>query len=307
MGILNFKLAKNMENIRDEERIQALDGKSFWLENDLTILYGPAGTGKSIFAVGLAAEVSKKRQEKVLYVDFELTEREFMSRFTKDFLGEFFCRAEPTTQEMMTLDGSRMVDYIEKIYLNNKIRFFVIDNISIILDDPTNFDKAKRFVLMFKCLVDKYSDMSILLVGHTPKRDKSAPVSSDTLAGSKALSNFCKSAFAIVPSVKGKNIVYVKQTKTRNGECIYNDENVLEYKLIKKENNLIFNELGTGKEAEHLFTEHNRIRKDNEQRDKLINKLHKAGKSTREISKFLKKKGIALSHTGVNIVINQND
>lgn len=307
MSILNFKLAKNMENLREEERIHALDAKSFWLENDLCILYGPAGTGKSIFAVGLGVEVSKKRQEKVLYVDFELTEREFMSRFSKDFLGEFFCRAEPTSEAMMTLDGTRMVECIENIYVKNKIRFFIVDNISIILDDPTNFDKAKRFVLMFKCLVDKYSDMSVMLVGHTPKRDKSVPVSSDTLAGSKALSNFCKSAFAIVPSVKGKNIVYVKQTKTRNGECLYNEDNVLEYKLVKKENNLIFNELGTSREAEHLFTQHNRIQKANEQRDILISKLHKEGKSTREISKLLKKKGIALSHTGVNIVINQKD
>ena len=305
MGLQNYKTAKSMKTVKNEDRIQPLDEKSLWLQNDLCIFFGPAGVGKSIFVVGLAVEISKKLQEKVLYFDFELSEREFMSRFTQEFLGDFFCRAEPSNEELMTLEGRRMVDTIESIYLKDKIKYYIIDNISIILEDPTNYDKAKRFVLMFKSLVDKYSDMSILLVGHTPKRDKSAPVSSDTLAGSKALTNFCKSAFAIVPSVKDKNIVYVKQTKTRNGECFYSEDNVLAYKLIRKDNNLIFNGLGTSKETEHLFSEQNRIRKENEHRDQLIYKLHNEGKSTREISRILKKDGITISHTRVNDIIKQ--
>lgn len=306
MSLLDIKSAKDVMVVSNEDRILPLDSKGFWLENDLCVCFGPAGVGKSIFAVGLAAEISKTLKEKVVYFDFELSDREFMLRFTRDFLGDYFFRGRPSNEDLMTTDGKRMAQIIEQIYLEKKIKYFVVDNISIILDDPTNYDKAKRFILEFKGLVDKYQDMSILLVGHTPKRDMAAPISSDSLAGSKALTNFCKSAFAIIQSVKGSNIIYVKQVKTRNGECLYDANNVLVYTLIREKGNLLFKELGTGKESDHLYTARNTNLKENEVRDEMIIKLYNQTKSTREISKILlEKKGIRISHTAVNQVVRR--
>ena len=296
-----------MESVDKENRIKPLDSKSFWLENDLSVFFGPAGVGKSIFAVAIAAEISKKLNEKVLYYDFELDEREFMSRFTKEFLGPNFLRAEPTSDDLKTLDGEQMVNDIENAYVKEKIKFYVVDNISIILEDPTNYDKAKRFVLGFKSLVDKYHDISILLVGHTPKRDKALPVTADSLAGSKALTNFCKSVFAIMPSVKGKNIVYVKQVKTRNSELLYDENNVIEYHLVKKCDCLYFKEIGTSKESEHLFSDKNKSSKENDERNKRIMKLHNEGNSPRKIEELLPKYGFSLSHTRIHQIIKEID
>lgn len=305
MSIITLTRGTDMENIRNANRLQPLDSKSLWMENDLCIFFGPTGIGKSIFAVQTAIDVTRKTKKPVLYYDLELSESEFMQRFSSDYLGELFYRAAPDTQELLSLNAKKITTLIRKVHNEQKIKYFIVDNISIILDDATNYDKAKRFILEFKSIVDEMPDVSIMLIGHTPKRDNSCPVTADSLAGSKALLNFTKSAFAIMPSVTGKNIAYVKQLKTRNSELFYDDKNVLVYKREKKNNILLFSNIGTADESDHLFSERNKSSMQNKERNKLIHKLKKEGKSLQEIVDYFVQRGHNITREGVRYVLSQ--
>lgn len=302
MSINNPKKGIEMKDIRAEDRLKPLDSKSLWMENDLSIFFGPAGIGKSTFAVQLAIDVTHKKKEPVMYIDCELSEAEFMQRFSSAYLGPLFWRTAPNVNELASLNAKKVTYAIKNFYNKLKIKYFIIDNMSIILDDATNYDKAKHFILEFKSLVDDNPDLSIMLIGHTPKRDNAFPVTPDSLAGSKALLNFIKSAFAIMPSVQGKNIVYVEQVKARNNEIIFDDKNVLVYKREKKNNILLFTDIGTGKESDHLFTQKNII--DSTERNKLIFKLNGEGKTLKEISDACTQKGMPISREGVRQILN---
>ena len=70
-------------------------------------------------------------------------------------------------------------------------------------------------------------NLSILALAHTPKRNLIYPITKNDLAGSKHLSNFADSIFAIGESCKDKSLRYLKQLKARATEVIYDSENII--------------------------------------------------------------------------------
>lgn len=64
---------------------------------------------------------------------------------------------------------------------------------------------------MMKVLdLKKRHNMSILIIAHTPKRNKANPITQNDLAVSKKLYNFFDSVIAIGQSDKDQSIKYVK-------------------------------------------------------------------------------------------------
>lgn len=70
----------------------------FWLEKELAVLYSPPGTGKSALAVQIGESIARGRSvapfdktgtdlicgpQRVLYLDFELSRRQFSQRYTE--------------------------------------------------------------------------------------------------------------------------------------------------------------------------------------------------------------------------------
>jgi uncharacterized protein YerC len=100
------------------------------------------------------------------------------------------------------------------------------------------------------------------------------------LAGSHKLADFFDSVFTMGKSNQGKNFVYLKQLKYRNGAFTYNSDNVLTYEIVKTNSFVHLEERGTCSEQAHLiYTD--------EARGETINQvaeLHDNGKSYREIS-----------------------
>ena len=81
--------------------------------------------------------------------------------------------------------------------------------------------------------------LSILVLGHTPKRDKERGLTDDDLAGSKMLGNFTDAMFAIGKnSEDGSGRVYLKQVLVRSAEHKYSADNVIVCS-IEKTNNFI--------------------------------------------------------------------
>ncbi|MDR0661642.1 MAG: hypothetical protein LBG19_12845 [Prevotellaceae bacterium] len=141
--------------------------------------------------------------------------------------------------------------------------------------------------------------LSILVIAHTPKRDAARPLSNNDLQGSKMLSNFCDSAFAIGKSLKDKHLRYIKQVKQRMTAELYDGENVFVCELTKgeQENFIGFKFLEMGYEYEHL-RQLDEISK--EERNQLILKMHKERKSSRIIGEE-----IGLSHTAVQKILDK--
>ena len=60
---------------------------SFWYEGELSCLFADSNVGKSILAVQIADRIA--RTDNVLYLDFELSEKQFQLRYTNEH-GELY-------------------------------------------------------------------------------------------------------------------------------------------------------------------------------------------------------------------------
>lgn len=140
----------------------------------------------------------------------------------------------------------------------------------------------------------KEMNISILVLAHTPKVETSSPLTINSLAGSKHISNFADSVSAIGKSVQGSDIRYIKQVKpSRSAEMVYDSENTITCELVKDNNFLTFQFQGFEDERKHL-----RQPPTEDERNELIAEayqLHIVGTSYADIAEKLlgdpKKKG----------------
>jgi RecA-family ATPase len=269
----------------------------FWFEGEICILFADTNLGKSILAVQIGDSLSTGKPlpgfnlqtaaQPVLYFDFELTDKQFENRYSANYGGHYnfdanFLRVE-ISHDLDLPHGltfeQHLYNCLERTVIAQQAKVLIIDNITYL---RTETEKAKDALPLMKELKDlkvKYN-LSMLILAHTPKRDKSKPISSNDLSGSKMLINFCDSAFTIGESSKDNNLRYLKQIKQRNGEQIYGASNVCICQISKPDNFLQFELIGSGSEYEHLkeVSENS-----NSQLLEQVLELHGTGQSTRQI------------------------
>ena len=228
-----------------------------WETPGIAILAGDTGVGKSVLAVHIAHLItSDKREllglgcvvrERLLYYDFELTDRQFEKRF------EGF----PFTDELLTGDTNPEAVDVESFTFDHicadldrtGARIVVLDNITALaLKTTTDADVSIGIMKGLKRL-QLERGVSSLVLAHTPKLPPGAALSLNHLAGSKHLSNFADSVFFIGRSVQGPRTRYVKQVKNRTDEEL---PGVLVCELSAEHGHLGFTLLGTDEEAPHL-------------------------------------------------------
>ena len=240
-----------------------------WFENELCILFADTNLGKSILAVQISNSISKgncipgfkmgAEKQPVLYFDFELSDKQFESRYSENFEHHYnfdddFLRVEinpdadiPEKESFESfLDRS-----LEKNIIESGTKILIIDNITYLKNETEKSKNALPLMKNLKALKSKYG-LSILVLAHTPKRDLSKPITRNDLAGSKMLINFVDSCFSIGESHTDKNIRYIKQIKARNTEIIFDAGNVAVCQIHKPYNFLEFEFLNFGTEREHL-------------------------------------------------------
>ena len=287
IGICNLQTAK--EAIREILPPQKPLWRSFWNEGEVCCLFADSNLGKSILAVQIASEISQI--QKVVYFDFELSQRQFHKRYTDDNgnvaeFNENLIRATINTEKLSmgaNLESS-IIETLESVANQKLAKVLVIDNLSYLCLGSEDGKLAGNLMTQITALKKKY-DLSILIVGHTPKRTPFNPITLNDLAGSKQLANFFDSVFAIGKSAKDENIRYIKQLKTRNSSFDYDTENVLTA-TIDKENAFLKFVFGECINERALIKEPT-----DDEREKeisLILELHKQGKSLREIEKQTK-------------------
>ena len=266
----------------------------FWFEGEIGCLFADSNAGKSILAVQIAEEIAKSY--KVLYFDFELSDKQFQLRYT-DNQGNL--HHFPPTLYRVSLEPDNLANLdipfedavirdVEKAAVACEANIIIIDNISILCMQMEKGDDAAKLVQNLRALKNKYG-FSILIIAHTPKRDMSRIITQNDLAGSKKLFNFIDSCFALGTSAQGNSIRYLKQIKVRNCGIQYGTDNVRVYSIEKDGTLLHFVYRCDSLEQEHLKEQ------DREELKDEVKKRVGEGKTVREISREL---GISKSAVG---------
>lgn len=270
----------------------------FWHEQGLCILFADTNLGKSILAVQIADSISKGKAiqgfkldaeaQKVLYFDFELSDKQFENRYSENFekhyqWSENFLRVEidPNAdfREDQTFEDY-LNDSLERTIIQTGAKILIIDNLTYLKNETEKAKDALPLMKHLKALKSKFG-LSILALAHTPKRDLTKPITRNDLSGSKMLMNFVDSSFSIGESHSDQHLRYIKQIKERHTEKIYDAENVIVCQVHKPSNFLEFEFVAFGTEREHLkiLTE-----KDRETNISKAKELSRVGKSQRAIA-----------------------
>lgn len=275
--------------------------KNLFYENEVCCLFSTTNAGKSILAVQIGNEIAKNNPDKrVILFDYELSDKVFQLRFDNNqanryVFAENFLRAEKNYEKN---NFDNILSDIENDSLALRCNVIMIDNLTTIENELENSTIAKNLILRLQALTFK-NDWSILIIAHTPKISPNAPLTENSLAGSKNIMNLIDTAFALGKSAKGEDVRYIKQLKARSSKITYGADNVIECEITKEGGFLHFKEIGTSPEKEHLkeyLTD-----EEKQQRDSDILSLKKEGYSERKIANKLN-----CSKTLVNKILQKN-
>ena len=251
-----------------------------WFEHEICILFSSSNLGKSILAVQIADAISRganalsgmameAQPQKVIYFDFELSDKQFELRYIGDDGTHYqfspnLQRAEIDPDVVDYPDGCDFEEYIkislEKAVLELGVKVLILDNITYLSRETEKAKDALPLMKWLKSFGRKYN-LSILVLAHTPKRDKANPITKNDCFGSSMLQNFCDAMFAIGESSRGKELRYIKELKQRNVPFAYDTDNVIVCEIVKPDNFLMFRFVEYGCERDHLrqATDNDRI------------------------------------------------
>jgi RecA-family ATPase len=244
-----------------------------WVEGELCVLFAPTNAGKSVLAVQIADCITKGMSwaelhvqsavQKVLYFDFELSDRQFAKRYSQEQDGRYcdlyqfsekFIRYESQPVEDAPEDVSLADYYIQRIRAEvdqQAAKVVIIDNLTWISTRLEKSADAGPFMQKLNRL-KREKELSILLIAHTPKRDATREISIYDLQGSAMIGNFLDSCFCVNKSRKDPQARYIKQVKVRDGEQVYGEDYVIACTLEKAGNFLGYQFMSYTREREHL-------------------------------------------------------
>lgn len=242
----------------------------FWFEGELCILFADSNVGKSILAVqigncinsgtAMGPFVSESAAQPILYCDFELTDKQFESRYSDNYQNHYtfrndFYRAElnPDSEvpEGFETFDEFLIASLERTIVQTGVKVIIVDNLTYLRNETEQAKNALSLMKRLKALKNRYG-LSMLTLAHTPKRDLSQQITGNDLQGSKMLMNFCDSAFTIGQSSADKQLRYLKQIKQRNTEQVYGYSNICLCRVEKPANFLQFEFTSYGNEVDHL-------------------------------------------------------
>nr|WP_294950148.1 AAA family ATPase [uncultured Mucilaginibacter sp.] len=272
----------------------------FWLEGELCILFADTNLGKSILAVQIGYNLAKggvtvpfdnqvDGLARVLYVDFELSAKQFESRYSHPewgplHFGENFFRAEfnPEADTPAQCDDydEYLAGQLEWAITQTKATVLIVDNITYMRAGTERAKDALPLMKQLKSLKTKHK-LSMLVLAHTPKRNPFKPLTVNDLQGSKMLINLCDSAFAIGESQSTPGAKYLKQIKQRSGAQVYGEANVCVCHISKTMAGLHYEFDNYAHEDHHLQRQNRRYLQQQAQH------LRAGGQSFGQISKQL--------------------
>ena len=256
VGIMAIKSANDWV----DDGLAAPDPKMYFhgliVEHECTVVIASSNSGKSIFCTQLAEAVA--REEKVLYIDCELSTKQFQMRYVEkdtNIIHRFpdnLLRAELRPDDIVDTGLEQAIlDSMAEAAEKKGIRHIFVDNITFLLNDSEKGESAGAFMKKILYLKRLYG-LTLVIVGHSPKREPRTPMTQNDLAGSAKLMNFFDAGIAIGRSAQDNLLRYVKQVKVRTGAFQYDSDNVILYRLQQVQGYTQFVFQDYVKEADHL-------------------------------------------------------
>jgi hypothetical protein len=270
----------------------------FWLEGEICIMFAEANQGKTIIAVQAGDSISrgvpiegfrmKTSPQPVLYLDFELSAKQFEARYSENFTNHYhwhdnFIRIEINPDADIPI-GVSFEDYLnesmEEAIKETQAKILIVDNITYLRNDTESAKDAGPLMKYLKALKQRYN-LSLLILAHCPKRDASRPLTRNDLQGSSRLNQFADSMIALGASAKDTQLKYLKQVKVRSTAYRYDSDNVMVCQIIKKGSFLMLEQLRFSTEQEHLKQP---SEKDTANLDEQVTALYKEKKTQKQIA-----------------------
>lgn len=282
---------------------------SLWHEGEIGICFADTNVGKSILAVQIGDALTNQKSvvgleasqysDTVLYFDFEMNAKQFEARYSNGYQDHYqfsdnFHRIEVNPDEAIP-DGKDSLKYFLDEFEHHietqksiKAKVIIFDNLTFLLSNGNGEQSNYAAALMDKLKrLKEACGISILLLAHTPKRETGKPLTVNDLQGSKMISNFADSIFAIGKSSQSEDGRYIKQLKARNTGIEYGEGNVIVCKIEKPDNFLRFTPQGFAPEYQHLqFTKPVEVDEGRQELKRLVKELAEDGHSQREIAEL---------------------
>ena len=244
---LDFIMGKSLNSMMMEEKRKPMpeilwggdgNGNALWFENEFAILFGRTNTGKSLYAVQIAEHISGRLRKTVLYLDLELSMKQFQERYTSRD-GELHVWPETLHRPDLSMIGDGLYDsrkflpLIRRIMARVNAKVLILDNLTFLVNNGGMKAEDVKPICQEFCNWAK-EGYSILVVNHTPKIQPFTPLDINHCLGSSMLTNFVQSVFAIgTDSSNPSTGRYVKQLKSRNGRIVWDGNHVTPYVIDK--------------------------------------------------------------------------
>lgn len=181
---------------------------------EVTFFFGSTGAGKSITVMDLAIRNAHKLSGNVLAIDAENKSHQISERYPEGFKFPPNFLMMDMTIFLANTDGVLTEDLILDIIKLHNIQLLIVDNLGFISPEAVQDQKAShRLIKMFWSVVVK-SQISLLIVAHTPKRENDKPLEIKDLEGSAKISNYADSIVAVGRDSNGTR--YLRTLKTRS-------------------------------------------------------------------------------------------
>lgn len=221
------------------------------VENETTILFGDTGLGKSTLAMQMSITMAEEGK-KILYVNFELSKRQFAKKYPEIHIPEnlFIANIDYAKMHDVT-DQSMILAEIEAVALHNDVDVVVIDNLTNLCINSKDGKEAGNVMLQLISLRMTHN-WTMLILAHVPKRKASDPLTLNDLAGSKMLSNLADNVVGLNKSKLGTNKRYIIQLKYRSMPIELDYKNVQELTMTMSDGYLHFEYGDFDEERTHL-------------------------------------------------------
>lgn len=280
--------------------------------NELTIIFGRSGVGKSVLVNQIADAISRgvhldlgngiilENQSEpigVILYDFELNKSQVQVRFNKSKRFINFYRAEIKRGEYLEDNPQDVVNKLLFGAESVSAKCIVIDNISAISGDIEKSDKAVKFMQLL--MASKKKGYTIIVIAHTPKIDKYKPLTKEHISGSNKINQLTDTAIGIgLVNVDGDDEYYIIHNKGRNGKKTFHKGNVIHTVITKIEENVIHLAKGTSAEID-LITNVN-VDTNNAPNRTFYTLAYLYYGTSRKAQEQLKKVGIEASFSTIN-------
>lgn len=296
---MDFK-RKSIQDIQQEFQSTGTSERIFsnlWFRGEICVLFSDSNIGKSTLANDIVFGIlnggwdffgessescTVKEPLNVIYYDFETSDKQYMVKYKNMPSVNFSRITMDYSDDCFSFDAEDVAGNIKTMIRDDCHNIVVVDNLSAIEGMAVGgFKKLMEFIYQLKRIITLTGNTSILLLAHTVKRNQTKPITQNDLLGSKAIINFCDSAFALGPSVKGEDVRYIKHIKAR--QAMKYEEVAEVYLESTPYPHFVFGEWNS--EDEHLKknTTQNRSRIDEKLGGEIM-LLSNHGKSIREIA-----------------------